>query len=131
MKRNKFYYHDTENDLTEYSEGNESTFAVWVNPYLTLMFPHGCEELIPKNIVGFQLNGMRHMLHKAEEQAKIPLTPEEEQHMEKILQEAGFKISVDENGDKIWKKNLDWEKNGHTTETSISTEQTMDADKGG
>lgn len=104
MKENKFYYYDDKNDLTEYAEGNESTFAVWVNQYLTLMFPHGCTELIPKNAVGFQLNGMKHLLSKAEEQAGIPLTSEQEKHMEEVFTELGWKYSVNEDGEKIWSK---------------------------
>lgn len=95
MKQDKFYYYDDENDLTEYSESNKSAFAVWVNPYLTLMFPHGCTELIPKNAVGFQLNEMKHFLRKAEEQASVPLAPEQEAKMaaeiEKIFKESDWK----------------------------------------
>jgi len=87
VKEKKFYYYDEDNDLIEYSESDKSTFACWVNPYLTLMFPHGCEELTPKNAVGFQINGMKHMLHKAEEQASIPLTPEQQMEVDKVLNE--------------------------------------------
>ena len=104
MKKDKFYYYDEENDLTEYADGNESTFAVWVNPYLTLMFPMDCTELNPKNIVGFQLNGIKHIFRKAEEQAAIPLTLEQEKHIEKVFAESGWKSSVNEDGEKIWSK---------------------------
>ena len=104
MKENKFYYYDEENDLTEYVEGDKSTFAVCVNRYLTLIFPHGCTDLTPKNAVGFQINGMRHILHKAEEQASIPLTEEQEKQMEEVFTESGWKSSVNEDGEKIWSK---------------------------
>jgi hypothetical protein len=110
VKRNKFYYHDRENDLIEYREGSkesEEAFAVWVNPHLTLMFPFNCKELIPSNIVGFQLNEIEYVLRKAEEQAKEPLTIEQKQRLEDFLK--------------------DWKENGHTTETSTSAKQAMDA----
>jgi len=98
-KKKRSYYHDEDNDLTEYSEGNEGFYACWVNPHLTLLFPHDCTEQIPKDIIGFQIHGIRHILHKAEEQAKIPLTPEQKEHMERIFKEAGFELSLDNDGD--------------------------------
>lgn len=104
MKQNKFYYYDEKNDLTEYLEGNECTTARWVNPYLTLMFPMGCTELTPDNIIGFQLNEMKHLLNKAEEQASTPLTAEQEKQFEEGLMELGWKYSIDKNGDRIWNK---------------------------
>ncbi len=130
MKKNKFYYYDEKNDLIEYTKGNESTFAVWVNPYLTLLFPIDCTELIPNNIVGFQINEMKHILHKAEEQASVPLNPEQERHMTELFTESGWTNSVNENGDTIWTKDLDWNKNGNIAEASTSTKQIMDANKG-
>jgi hypothetical protein len=102
VKQNKFYYYDEKNDLVEYLESDESVFAVWVNPYLTLMFPHGCAELNPKNAIGFQINGMKHLLSKAKEQADAPLTEEQEKRMEKVFTESGWKSSVNEDGEKIW-----------------------------
>ncbi len=118
------------NDLIEYSESDKSVFAVWVNQYLTLMFPHGCKELTPKNSVGFQINGMKHILHKAEEQASIPLTPEQEAWIGKLFTESGWANSIDDNGDKIWNKELDWKENGNTSKASACTKQIMDANKG-
>ena len=85
MKTDRFYYYDEENDLTEYVEGREDTYAVWVNPHLTLLFSLENSE----KPVGFQLNGMKHILHKAEEQASTPLTPKQEKQIEEIFIEAG------------------------------------------
>jgi len=85
-KAKKFYYYDKDNDIIEYIEGNEDFFACWVNPHLTLLFPHDCTELISKNIIGFQINEMRHIIQRAGEQATIPLTPEQESE----FKEAGF-----------------------------------------
>lgn len=101
MKKDKYYYHDENNDLLEYHEENEGTFAHWVNPHLTLHFPHGCKELIPKNIVGFQINELTYMLHKAEEQASVPLTPAQEAEIKKIFTDIGWKRSVGNDGDKL------------------------------
>lgn len=101
MKNDKSYYYDEENDLFKYIEGDEGNFSHWVNPYLTLMFPHGCKDLTPKNIIGFEINEMRHMLHKAEEQASIPLTPEQEGHMKKVFKKLGWEYSVDVDGNRI------------------------------
>ena len=130
MKKDKFYYYDEKNDLIEYQKGNEDTFAVWVNPYLTLMFPIDCTELIAKNAVGFQINEMKHILHKAEEQASVPLNPEQERHMAELFTESGWTNSVDKDGDKIWTKDLDWNENGNTKEASTCIEQIMDANQG-
>jgi hypothetical protein len=105
MKSKKYYYHDEENDLLEYIDGTEDgVVASWVNPYLTLFFPHGCDELIPKNIVGFQINGLRRMMHKAEEQAAIPLTPKQQGQIDKMLTEMGWGPSINENGEEVWAK---------------------------
>ena len=85
MEKKKIYYYDEKNDLTEYIEGSPDipmTVAHWVNPYLTLLFDIECEECTIDNIVGFQINEIRHLFHKAEEQASIPLTPEQEKRNE-------------------------------------------------
>ncbi len=90
-KIKKFYYYDEDNDLTEYIEGSKGSVASWINPYLTLLFPHDCTELVPKNIIGFRIHEMRHLLRKAEEQSKIPLTPKQEAEIDKMFKEAGWK----------------------------------------
>lgn len=83
------------------------------------MFPHGCKEIIPKNIVGFQINEMRHILHKAEGQDAVPLTAEQEALIEEVFLEAGWKYSIDESRDKIWTKELDWKNDEHIRRASI------------
>ena len=95
-KKKKFYYYDKENDFLEYIEGSEGFFASWVNPHLTLLFPHGCTDLISKNIVGFLVNGIQYIIKKAEEQTSLPLTLEQEEEMHKTMKEMGFKINKEE-----------------------------------
>ncbi len=90
-KKKKFYYNDEENDFIEYIEGSEGFFASWVNPHLTLYFSHSCTELIPKNIMGFEINGIQYILKKAKEQASVPLTPEQEVNLEKMFKDAGWR----------------------------------------
>ena len=41
--------------------------------------------------MGFQVNGMKYILLKAEEQAKIPLTPKQEAKIDKMFREAGWR----------------------------------------
>jgi len=110
VKRNKFYYHDEEHDLTEYVETDEAVVACWVNDFLTLLFPIECKELIPGNIVGFQINGFSYILKKADEQCSEPLTKEQEEYINKIFK--------------------DWKSNGHIKEAGISSKQALDSDKG-
>ena len=85
MKGNRLYYYDEKNDLLEFQQGNEDTFAKWVNPYLTLIFPHDCKDLIPENIVGFQLNGLKYLISKAKEQAAEPIPKKVEELMDGLL----------------------------------------------
>jgi hypothetical protein len=47
---------------------------------------------------------MKHLLSKAEEQASIPLTEEQERQMVELFTESGWKYSVNEDGVKIWTK---------------------------
>ncbi len=104
MKEDKFYYYDEKNDLLEYIEGNECTFAQWVNPYLTLFFPHDCTECTAKNAVGFQILGMKRIMYKAEEQASVPLTSAQEEQIERMFIESGWKVVEDDSEEKKWTK---------------------------
>jgi hypothetical protein len=83
----KFYYYDEENDFLEYIDGSEDFFAKWINPHLTLLFPHDCTELIPKNIIGFNVMGLQYLIKNAKEQADIPLTPEQRKEIDKMLKD--------------------------------------------
>lgn len=104
MKKNKFYYYDEKNDLLEYMESDKCAVAQWINPYLTLFFPHDCTDCVAKNAIGFQIEGMKHIIHKAEEQASVPLTAEQEAQIEKMFIESGWKVVDDDNEEKKWTK---------------------------
>ncbi len=90
-EKKKFYYRDKDNDFIEYIEGKKGIVASWVNPHLTLLFPHDCTELIPENITGFQVHGVQYMIKKAKELADIPLTPQQEKELNEALKDAGWK----------------------------------------
>lgn len=98
MKPKKSYYYDEKNDLLEYlKDGGKGTVGVWAhNPYLVLMFSHDCTEFIPKNIVGFQLQGLKHLIKRAKEQADVPLTPKQEEEMYRGLTDIGWKFAKED-----------------------------------
>ena len=103
MNGNKFYYYDEKNDLAEYLERDEDTIAVWINPYLTLLFPRD-KDLALKNVIGFQIQGMNILLENAEKQSATPLTENQKKQIEKLFMEGGWKYSIGNDGDKIWSK---------------------------
>lgn len=130
MKNNMFYY-DEENDLMEYMDaGAETPVHSWVNNYLSLMFPIDCKDFVPKNIIGFQINGMKYMIKKAQEQMEEALTPEEIEKLSELLKKCGCIVSVNADGKRICNWETVRKENGFTKDTSASIKQTMDTNKG-
>jgi len=84
--KEKFYYYDEKHDLAEYLEGKEDYYAHWVNPYLTLLLKRS-NDVSLDDIIGFQIEGIKHFFEKAEEQKKEPLSKEAQKALDIILKE--------------------------------------------
>jgi hypothetical protein len=81
----KWYHYDKKNDVYEYmedySEDKDTDYRKVINKYLTLWYSKTNDK-----VVGFEINGLQELLDKSEEQKNIPLTPEEQERFDDLLE---------------------------------------------